>query len=125
MLTTWTYNLIVPATGDENVRFNLWLNSGQAPTDNQESEVIIKSFQFVPLGSPLPARLLNFNRPAAGQARFSIQGEFDRRYQVQSSTDLVGWQFGSTVLETNVPVEYLDTSATALDRLFYRTLTLP
>ena len=49
----------VPQTGDENIRLNLWLFNGNAPTNSSEVEFIIKSFQFVPLGPPLPASLLH------------------------------------------------------------------
>ena len=41
---------VIPATSDStNVRFNLWLLNGQAPSDNKEPEVVIKSFRFIPL----------------------------------------------------------------------------
>jgi hypothetical protein len=36
----------VPATGDENVRINLWLFRGAAPSDDREIEVVIRSFTF-------------------------------------------------------------------------------
>ena len=57
VISNWTYALAVPPTSDENVRLNLWLFNGAAPTDNQEVEVVISSFQFVPLGVPQPAWL--------------------------------------------------------------------
>ncbi|MBI3291113.1 hypothetical protein HYZ76_02410 [Candidatus Falkowbacteria bacterium] len=34
----------VPEPGTENVRFNLWLNAANSPSDNQPTEVIIKDF---------------------------------------------------------------------------------
>ena len=37
-----------PPPGKENVRFNLWLNHGEAPSDGETQEVIIKKFEFVP-----------------------------------------------------------------------------
>ncbi len=42
--------IIIPAPADStNVRFNLWLLNGVAPLNNTESEVVIKSFRFIPL----------------------------------------------------------------------------
>jgi len=41
--------IVVPAPSDStNVRFNLWLLNGIAPSDNKEVEVVIKSFKFLP-----------------------------------------------------------------------------
>lgn len=57
VISNWTYALAMPPTGDENVRLNLWLFNGAAPTDSQEVEVVISSFQFVPLGAPQPGVL--------------------------------------------------------------------
>jgi hypothetical protein len=66
-LATWTYHknnitrrklegsgisdpIIIPAPEDStNVRFNLWLLNGQAPSNGKEQEVVIKSFRFIPL----------------------------------------------------------------------------
>lgn len=39
----------VPPTGDERVRLNLWLFGGNAPSDGQPVEVVIRSFGFTPL----------------------------------------------------------------------------
>src|SRR5262249_27558655 len=54
-ITNWIYALDVPQTGDENIRINFWLNGGTPPAGNFEVEFVIKSFQFVPLGSAQPA----------------------------------------------------------------------
>jgi hypothetical protein len=41
--------IIVPAPSDStNVRFNLWLLNGLAPSNGQEHEVIISSFKYIP-----------------------------------------------------------------------------
>ncbi|MFN8490091.1 MAG: glycoside hydrolase family 16 protein [Caldilineaceae bacterium] len=40
------------------VHMNLWLVKGQAPTNNQEVEIIIKSFTFIPAGSQPPTPTL-------------------------------------------------------------------
>ena len=89
MISTWVFNNAadVPQTGDENVRINLWLINGNAPTDKQEVEFVIKSFQFMPLGPPLPA-LLAQPRLQNGQFLCDISGQADRRYRVQISTNL-------------------------------------
>jgi hypothetical protein len=44
-----TFTEGIPKAGGENARINLWLMSGQAPTDGKEAEVIIKKFEFIPL----------------------------------------------------------------------------
>jgi hypothetical protein len=42
--------IVIPAPSDStNVRFNLWLLNGAAPSNNQEHEVIISSFNYSPL----------------------------------------------------------------------------
>jgi hypothetical protein len=50
LLQTWTYTNItnIPPAGAGNARINLWLFNGQAPSNSQNVEVIIKSFQFEP-----------------------------------------------------------------------------
>jgi hypothetical protein len=50
-ITNWTCTSGIPLTGDECARLNLWLDDGLAPTNNAEVEVIIQSFQFVPLST--------------------------------------------------------------------------
>ncbi len=125
IIANWNYNSIVPRTGDENVRMNLWLFQGNAPTDNKEVEVVLKSFEFVPLGPPKPPTLTNISRLADGQAHFVIQGQFDRRYQVQASTNLAHWENLGTLLATNAAIEYFDTTGGGLDRRFYRVMTMP
>jgi len=50
VLADWTYaSSGVPQAGDESTRINLWLYQGIPPTDLHEVEVIIQSFEFVPL----------------------------------------------------------------------------
>ena len=42
--------IVIPAPEDStNARINLWLLFGQPPANNQETEVVIKSFQHTPL----------------------------------------------------------------------------
>jgi len=44
---TWTYSgPDVPQAGGENVRVNLWLFGGRAPSAGLESQVLIKRFAF-------------------------------------------------------------------------------
>jgi hypothetical protein len=38
----------VPPAGNGNARINLWLNGGAPPSDGEEVEVIIESFEFMP-----------------------------------------------------------------------------
>ena len=42
--------IVIPAPLDStNVRFNYWLLNGQAPTNGQNYEIVIKSFKYIPL----------------------------------------------------------------------------
>ena len=125
IIRTWTYPLDVPQSGDENIRINLWLFNGAAPTDHQEIEVIIKSFAFLPLSPPQPAFLNNFNRSPSGQIQFDLEGEPDRRYDLSTSTNLSDWQNLATILTTNNVTEFSDTNSGAFARRFFRAETLP
>ena len=45
----WTFaGADVPRAGGENVRLNLWLFGGAAPTNGQEVELVVDSFSFAP-----------------------------------------------------------------------------
>ena len=125
IINAWSYTLEVPRTGDENVRINLWLFQGAAPSDQQEVEVIIKSFSFVPLAPPQPAVLTNFNRWPSGQIQFDLQGEPDRRYELSASANLSNWQSLGIILMTNNVVEFDDTNSAGFERRFFRAETLP
>jgi hypothetical protein len=50
LLQSWTYTntAYIPPAGAGNAHINLWLLNGSAPSDSQNVEVVIKSFQFVP-----------------------------------------------------------------------------
>jgi hypothetical protein len=126
-ISQWTFTdaSAVPQTGDENVRINLWLLFGHPPTDGKEVELIIKSFQFVPPGSPQPARLTGLSAPPNGPVQFSINCQPDRRYQVQTSTNLLDWQDLATILATGLIVPFQDASAMGAGERFYRAVTLP
>ena len=126
LISTWIFNQTsdVPQTGDENVRINLWLIYGNAPTNNSEVEFIVKSFQFVPPGPPLPAVLLQ-PRSWNGYLSFDIDGQTDRRYEVQTSTNLIAWQSLDTILATNSLMSFTDTNEVGHGLRFYRLLTLP
>ena len=125
VISNWTYTLTVPPTGDENVRLNLWLINGSAPTDHQEVEVVISSFLFLPLGAPQPAVLTVTAPFSSNPFRFALHGEFDRWYQVQTSTDLFSWKNLATMPATNPVMDISDTSSAGLNRRFYRAVTLP
>src|SRR5204862_4160118 len=121
---TWIYALDVPRTGDENVRMNLWLFTGAAPTDNQEVEIVIKSFAFVPLPPAQPALLSHFDRLPSGEVQFDVQAEPDRRYALSASWNLTDWQSLTTILATNNVMPFSDTNSTGLDQRFLRPETL-
>jgi len=126
VISTWTFNQAanVPQTGDENVRINLWLINGNAPTDDNEVEFILKSFQFVPLGPPLPAVLLH-PRSGTDGLSFDILAQADRRYEVQVATNWSSWQSLGTLLATNNLMQYTATNTAADGFRLYRLLTLP
>jgi hypothetical protein len=115
----------VPQTGDENVRINLWLLFGLPPTDAQEVELVIKSFQFVPPGPPRPPRLTDLHAPINGSCQFTINGEPDRWYQVQASANLLDWQDLTNILATNNLVPFQDDHLAGFNWRFYRASTLP
>lgn len=127
IIGNWTFTdaSAVPQTGDENVRINLWLLFGNPPTDGQEVELVIKSFQFVPPGPPRPARLTDLSAPPNGPVQFAIHAVPDWRYQVQASTNLFDWQDLATVLATSIVVPCEDVSARGAGERFYRVVTLP
>jgi hypothetical protein len=124
-ISNWTYTLTVPPSGDESVRLNLWLMNGTPPSDNREVEVVVSSFQFVPLGAPQSAALTVPRGLPAGPFRFALHGEFDRRYEVQASADLLSWEPLANVLATNPVVDFGDSDSPVLNRRFYRAVTLP
>jgi hypothetical protein len=115
----------VPRTGDENVRINLWLLFGHPPMDGQEVELVIKSFQFVPPGSPQPASLTDLRAPPHGPVQFSISSEPDRRYRVQTSANLLNWLDLANVLATNNFVPFQDDNPAVFGQRFYRAVTQP
>jgi len=127
MIYAWAFTNAgdVPQTGDENVRLNLWLITGTPPTDGKEAEFIIKSFTFVPLGVPQPAVLSSLQRFPAGHIRLTVNGQTDRRYQVQASTNLHDWLDRCLLLATNCATDLFDTNSAGFDQCFFRTITLP
>jgi len=124
VISNWNCSLGTPQTGDENVRLNLWLMNGTAPAGNQEVEFIIKSFQFVPPGPPKGASLLNPFQQPDGSGGFDLQGQPDRRYRVETSTNLADWNPVDYLLATNVITRYFSTN-TGENRQYFRTVTLP
>ena len=114
----------VPQSGDEAVHLNLWLINGSPPTDNNEVEVIIKSFNFVPLG-PLPNSVLGkFQVLAPGQFKFNLTTQPDYRYEVQTSSNLLLWPRLASLLATNTTLTFVDSNLPAGTR-FYRAVTQP
>lgn len=48
-IESWTYRgHDIPPAGEGNARINLWLLSGNPPSDGEEAEVVIEEFDFVP-----------------------------------------------------------------------------
>ena len=128
VLAAWGFTnaAAVPQSGDENVRLNLWLVNGNAPSSGREVEVVVKRFQFAPLGPPPPATLRGpkfSSKPAAFQ--FDLGTAPDFRYQVQRSSDRVVWPELAVLLATNDAATVQDTNAAASGARFYRAVTLP
>lgn len=125
ILKEWSYQLTVPPTGDENIRINLWLYQGNPPSDNQEAEVIIRKFEFVPLGLPQPAQFSGATLLASGAVKLNLLGAVDRRYQLQKSSNLLDWLELNSILATNNAFQFFDSNAAFPDRRFYRAITEP
>jgi hypothetical protein len=114
----------VPQSGDEAVHLNLWLINGNPPTDSNEVEVIIQSFNFVPLGSPPRAVLSNVQMSAASfKCDLAVQPDY--RYEVQTSSNLLAWSHLTTLLATNATLKIADTNSPGVSRRFYRVITQP
>jgi hypothetical protein len=79
----------------------------------------------MPLGAPQPAVLTVTAPFSSNPFRFALHGEFDRWYQVQTSTDLFSWKNLATMPATNPVMDISDTSSAGLNRRFYRAVTLP
>ena len=114
----------MPPAGGENLRFNLWLNQGNPPTNGQEVEVIMSRFEFVPLGSPQPAEIKSLNWLDGG-IQLNLLGQTDRRYQVFASSNLSDWAQLDRVLATNDLFHFVDPQPRTADLRFYRTITDP
>lgn len=127
IIATWSFTnaAAVPRSGDENMRFNLWLFQGSPPTDNNEAEVVIKSFNYVPLGVLPPAVLGKAFLTAARQFQCEFLGQPDFRYEVQASSDLLLWTPLAIFLATNATLNFTDTNRLTADARFYRVVTQP
>jgi len=115
----------VPQSGDEAVHLNLWLINGSAPTDNNEVEVIIQNFNFVPLGVPPRAALTNFQMSAGSGFRCNFSSQPDYRYEVQTSSNFLAWTHLTTLLATNSTITFMDTNPSSVTSRFYRVVTQP
>ena len=114
----------VPQSGDEAVHLNLWLINGSAPTDNNEAEVIIQDFNFVPLAPPMRTVLADLQMSAAGPFKCDLSVQPDYHYEVQASSNLLVWSHLTTLLATNTLLKFSDTNPPTGKRL-YRVITQP
>ena len=115
----------IPLSGDENVRLNLWLVQGTPPSDNNEVEVVIKSFNFVPLGVPPSASLNNPRTQPGGifQSDLTVQPDF--RYDIQAASNLAQWNDLTTALALTDKITLAETNSPPPSARFYRAITLP
>ena len=125
VIYSWTYPGAVPQTGDENVRINLWLNNTQPPAGNAPQEIVVKSFQFVPVGNPPAATLTSMQKAGNQSPQFRLGCQPDWRFQIQSSVDLRNWQVLAEFTATNFFQDFVDTLSTNSNQRFYRAVTLP
>ena len=123
VIASWSYSSATPQTGDENVRINLWLFNGLPPSDNQEVEVVLKSFQFSPADPPVRPKLVEAGLGPDGSFHVRFNTEPDRHYAVQISSDLANWQSLETLLATNVTAEFF-VPGPAANQAFLRVLAL-
>lgn len=115
----------VPLTGDENVHLNFWLINGNPPTDSNEAEVIIRDFNFVPLGTPPRAVLTGFRMAAGNSFKCDLAVLPDYRYEVQTSPNLLAWSQLTTLLATNSAFTIADSNPPGVAQRFYRVIALP
>ena len=127
LISSWVFTnaAAVPQSGDENLRLNLWLVFGNPPTDNNEVEVVIKRFNFVPPGPPPPAVLGNMTIPTSGTFQCDLTAQPDYRYAVQTSSNLLVWSPLTTLLATNTTLRFTDSNPPAGGGRFYRIITQP
>ncbi|HEY3372020.1 MAG TPA: T9SS type A sorting domain-containing protein [Prolixibacteraceae bacterium] len=60
LINKWTYKGVNnPPAGEERLHLNLWLFNGNAPSNLQEAEVIIKSFKYLP--NPISSSIKEFS----------------------------------------------------------------
>lgn len=134
ILQSWTSTKGIPPAGGEQVHINLWLNKGNPPINGQPVEVAISNFNFVPLGPPLPAKLIPPARQPEGLIQLQLNGQSDWHYQVQASSNLLSWTSIGTVLATNNSIstfslpssmQFSDSNPVSLSPRYYRALTEP
>jgi hypothetical protein len=121
---TWNCALGIPPAGGEQVHINLWLDNGNVPAGNQPIEMILSAFEFVPLGSPAPARLGPLNT-AGGKAELNVQGLANWHYELFSSSNLPQWLLIGEIAPTNNAFQFFDPNPTTANPRFYRVLTEP
>lgn len=115
----------IPLTGDETVHINFWLYQGHAPTDSNEAEVVIKSFQYVPLAQAPAIVSSNVFVHADKKFHFTYNTQPDRRYLVQATTNFLNWQNLDAILATNIVMDFFDTNTPSPNWQFYRAASLP
>lgn len=72
-----------------------------------------------------PARLGEITRSVDGLVRFDLVGSSNGEYQIETSTDLVTWQFLGVGTATGGVIHWLDSTAKANPNRFYRAVAKP
>ena len=121
-----TFSSPLRGTAGELVKTHaLRIFNGNPPTDNHEVEVILKSFQFVPLNALQQAKLDKLKWSPGGQIQFDASVQPDFRYQLQSSSNFFNWQNLATLLATNDALTFQEANSAGASARFYRVVTLP
>lgn len=125
VISEWNYTgPDIPLPGDEQVRMNLWLVNGLAPTDGQEVEVVIDRFVFVP--SVLSAPRLISTRPGTeGYLEISATGVPQILYHLERSEDLRSWTKIQSQIAEESDFKFIQPMPDPTERDFYRVQVPP
>ena len=109
----------VPVPGDERVHLNLWLFTGAAPANGQETEIVISRFAFVP-SPPAAPRVRSASLDGTGTFHLHLTGDPQLWYRFESSSDLANWNPLATMIAPEADFELTNADAGSTMRRFFR-----
>jgi Divergent InlB B-repeat domain len=112
------------ATPDSGQNFLGW--AGDATGTNNPWSIILDQSKIITAvfsSRPRLAMMTNVDLVDGG-LRFTLNGEFNRMYQIEFSPDLFTWQTLATITNTYGQTQFFDEPATQPSR-FYRAVILP